>query len=72
MICDLETGICGVSREEVLEMIDFNQQKFSKEIEVMYDLEQSDINAFVEQELSPAQYHVKKILGESYFTLTVQ
>jgi putative protein-disulfide isomerase len=45
---------------------------FSKEIEVMYDLEQSDINAFVEKELSPAQYHVKKILGESYFTLTVQ
>ncbi|MFJ5760625.1 DsbA family protein [Neobacillus sp. NPDC093182] len=41
---------------------------FSKEIEVMYDLEQLDINAFVEKELSPAQYQVKEILGESYFT----
>lgn len=40
---------------------------FSKEIEVMYDVEQSDINAFVEKELLPAQYQVKEILGESYF-----
>jgi putative protein-disulfide isomerase len=45
---------------------------FSKEIEVMYDLQQSYINAFIEKELMPAQYQVKKILGESYFTHTVQ
>lgn len=42
---------------------------FSKEIEVMYDVEKSDINAFVEKELSPARYQVKEILGESYFTM---
>jgi putative protein-disulfide isomerase len=41
---------------------------FSKEIEVMYDLEQSDINAFVEQELSQDRYQKKEILGESYFS----
>lgn len=41
---------------------------FSKEIEVLYDLEQSDINAFVEKELSPGSYQKKEILGESYFT----
>jgi putative protein-disulfide isomerase len=41
---------------------------FSKEIEVMYDLEQSDINAFVEQELSQDSYQKKEIQGESYFT----
>jgi putative protein-disulfide isomerase len=41
---------------------------FSKEIEVMYDLEQSDINDFVEQELSQDRYQKKEILGESYFT----
>lgn len=41
---------------------------FSKEIEVMYDLEQSDINAFVEKELPQGSYQKKEILGESYFT----
>lgn len=41
---------------------------FSKEIEVMYNLEKTEINAFVEKELSPGSYQKKEILGESYFT----
>jgi putative protein-disulfide isomerase len=41
---------------------------FSKEIEVMYDLDQSDIHSFVEKELSSNTYQKKEILGESYFT----
>ncbi|WP_188455339.1 DsbA family protein [Virgibacillus oceani] len=41
---------------------------FSKEIEIMYDVEKSDINFFIEKELSPSSYHVKEILGETYFT----
>ena len=41
---------------------------FSKEIEVMYDVEQSNINAFVENELSLGSYQKQEILGESYFT----
>lgn len=41
---------------------------FSKEIEVMYDVEQSDIHTFIEKELSTGSYKVKEILGESYFT----
>ncbi|WP_249870862.1 DsbA family protein [Oceanobacillus saliphilus] len=45
---------------------------FSKEIEVMYDVEQSDINAFVKRELSPNSYQVKEILGELYFTMTTK
>ncbi len=45
---------------------------FSKEIEVMYDVEQSDINAFVKRELSPNSYTVKEILGELYFTTTTK
>ena len=40
---------------------------FSKEIEVMYDVEQADLNAFVEKELSSDQYEEKEILGERYF-----
>lgn len=40
---------------------------FSKEIEVMYDIEQTDINALFEKELSPSCYEGKEILGERYF-----
>lgn len=40
---------------------------FSKEIEVMYDIEQKDINIFVEKELSSTAYDAKEILGETYF-----
>ena len=40
---------------------------FSKEIEVMYDIEQKDINRFVESELSAIVYDTKEILGETYF-----
>jgi len=34
MMCDLETGVCGVAGEEELEIIDFNQQQ--KTIDVYY------------------------------------
>lgn len=43
---------------------------FSKEIEVMYEMEQSDIKAFVERELSPAIYQISEFLGETFFTIT--
>ncbi|MEH7346194.1 DsbA family protein [Bacillus sp. JJ1532] len=43
---------------------------FSKEIEVMYDVEKSAINTFIEKELSPNSFQVKEILGELYFTST--
>ncbi|MCQ6282514.1 DsbA family protein [Bacillus sp. EB600] len=39
---------------------------FSKEIEVMYDIEKSDLNTFVEKELSQESYQQKEVLGESY------
>lgn len=45
---------------------------FSKEIEGMYDVEQSDVTSFVEKELSPELYQVKEILGEHYFTTTIK
>lgn len=40
---------------------------FSKEIEVMYDLEKSDVPTFVEKELSSGTYEAKEVLGETYF-----
>lgn len=43
---------------------------FSKEIEVMYDVEQADVKFLIEQELPTNHYQVNKILGELYFTAT--
>jgi putative protein-disulfide isomerase len=40
---------------------------FSKEIEVMYDVEQSEVKSFIEKELSSDRYQVKEILGEFYY-----
>ncbi|AXI07875.1 dithiol-disulfide isomerase [Oceanobacillus zhaokaii] len=40
---------------------------FSKEIEVMYDLEQAAIKDYVEKELSTNDYEAKEVLGETYF-----
>lgn len=42
---------------------------FSKEIEVMYDIEQSDVQSFVEKELSTENVEMNEILGESYITI---
>ncbi|MEB2300249.1 DsbA family protein [Lysinibacillus xylanilyticus] len=42
---------------------------FSKEIEVMYDIEQKDINVFAEKELASTAYDAKEILGETYFVM---
>ena len=50
------------------QLLEQEELLFSKEIEVMYDLVQSDIHSFVEKELSANTYQKKEILGESYFT----
>ncbi|WP_368930801.1 DsbA family protein [Bacillus pumilus] len=41
---------------------------FSKEIEVMYDVDQSDVRSFMEKELSQESFQLKEVLGEQYFT----
>lgn len=41
---------------------------FSKEMEVMYDIEKADMNTFIEKELAPSSYQLKELLGESYVT----
>ena len=40
---------------------------FSKEIETMYDVDQSDLQSFVEKELTPGIFEEKEVLGEKYF-----
>src|SRR5690625_304665 len=41
---------------------------FAKEIEVMYDVRESGLLAFVEKQLSPEGYEKKELLGEKYLT----
>jgi len=43
---------------------------FSKEIEVMYEVEPSDMKAFIERELSSDHYQEKELLGETYYVVT--
>jgi len=40
---------------------------FSKEIEVMYDVEKSDLQTFIEQQLIPGTYEEQELLGGKYF-----
>ena len=47
-------------------MLDKERLLFSKEIEVLYAVEQSQVQTFVEKELSPESYRMEQILGEVY------
>ncbi|MDW5470309.1 DsbA family protein [Staphylococcus equorum] len=40
---------------------------FSKEIEVMYDIEEKDISNFIEKDLDKSKYTISNILGENYY-----
>ncbi|MFE3574489.1 DsbA family protein [Lysinibacillus sp. NPDC059133] len=50
-------------------LLEKEQLLFSKEIEVMYDIEQKDISIFAEKELASTAYDAKEILGETYFVM---
>ncbi|MOA58824.1 hypothetical protein D3C78_1833030 [compost metagenome] len=39
---------------------------FSKEIEVLYDIESSDMESFIATEMIEGSYSIKHVLGESY------
>ncbi|MCL6574170.1 MAG: DsbA family protein, partial [Bacillus sp. (in: Bacteria)] len=43
---------------------------FSKEIEVLYNLEQSEFNSYIEAVLSSDDYKLSEILGEVYIVNT--
>jgi putative protein-disulfide isomerase len=51
-------------------LIEKEKLLFSKEIEIMYDVERADIRSFIEQELLANRYQENVILGEMYFTAT--
>ncbi|MBP1989334.1 DsbA family protein [Paenibacillus eucommiae] len=48
------------------ELLEKETRLFSKEIEVMYDLNQNEVASFIQAELSPDAYTLKEILGEAY------
>ena len=50
-------------------LLEKEKMLFSKEIEIMYDIEQNQVSSFAEKELPADRYQVKEILGESYFTV---
>ncbi|KLK99443.1 dithiol-disulfide isomerase [Bacillus pumilus] len=55
-------------RPAVSTLLEKEKLLFSKEIEVMYDVDQSDVRSFMKKELPQQQYQMKEVLGELYFT----
>ncbi len=52
------------------QLLEEEQLLFSKEMEVMYDIEQNGVEAFVQSELAAGSYRVNRILDETYVTTT--
>ncbi|MED4533186.1 DsbA family protein [Metabacillus fastidiosus] len=48
-------------------LLDRGSLLFSKEIEVMYDIDEKDVTSFIEREAEYEKYELKEILGEKYF-----
>lgn len=58
---DLQPPLSSLLRKEKL--------LFSKEIEVMYDLDPLEVDSFVQQELSSGTYETKELLCERYYAV---
>lgn len=72
-------GLKQVLDEETLQSVEqpslaalLQQEKmlFSKEIEVMYDMDQAAFQSFVEEQLTFEEYEAKELLGETYLVST--
>ncbi|RKN82143.1 DsbA family protein [Paenibacillus ginsengarvi] len=55
---------------ELAVMLQKEERLFSKEIEILYDLEQQEVGSFVQKELPSGSYTEKHILGEVYMERT--
>ncbi|MBS4210053.1 DsbA family protein [Bacillus sp. FJAT-50079] len=63
----LETEELQPKQPPVLaDLLKKEERLFSKEIEVMYDIEQNEAELFIQKELSSESYTLKEILGEKY------
>lgn len=54
------------SQPSLSQLLEMEKLLFSKEIEMMYDIEQEDVDTFVNKELANGQYQKETILGEDY------
>lgn len=68
-VVDTET-VNAKQQPQLADLLKREKLLFSKEIEVMYDLEPAAMHAFIEKELSADQYQANEILGEHYFVTT--
>jgi putative protein-disulfide isomerase len=59
-------------KPEFSKLLKNNNKLFSREIEEMYGLKQNEVRAFIENNLSPADYELKEFLGETYVELKKQ
>lgn len=57
------------TQPELSKLLDNNIKLFSREIEEMYGLEQNEVRAFIEDNLSSSDYEFKEFLGETYVEL---
>lgn len=72
-----EAGLAQVLGEQpepkdkppLVRLLEKEKLLFSKEIEVMYDLHEHEIDEFLRQELTPGTFEKKEILGETYITV---
>ncbi|OMF27192.1 hypothetical protein BK133_19775 [Paenibacillus sp. FSL H8-0548] len=83
IICDIETGVCGEAQALGMEvdqvqsrpvpplasLLDQEIRLFSKEIEVMYAIEQREVHSFIANELSLDSYTQKEIVNEVYIEI---
>ncbi|WP_203364058.1 DsbA family protein [Bacillus sp. REN10] len=47
-------------------LLEKEERLFSKELEVMYDLEQNQVKSFIEKDLNTDKYRLKEVMGEMY------
>lgn len=71
----LEQGLGkeNIEQKSILDLAKLLEQEallFSKEIEIMYDLQQNEVEAFLQKELTAEPYSLHAILGEKYVTRT--
>ncbi|QDI90474.1 DsbA family protein [Salicibibacter halophilus] len=62
-----EDDLQAKEQPALTQLLEKEKRLFSKEIEVMYDVEQADVEEFVGKELSSNDYQAEELLGEAYF-----
>lgn len=65
-----EEAIDSVEQPSLAALLQQEKMLFSKEIEVMYDIDQAAFQLFIEEQLTLEEYEAKEVLGETYLVST--